>query len=301
MNSDNLILDNLTGDSGFFLRYEREIARFQSPFQEVRLVQSQTYGQVLLLDGKVQSTQVDEFIYHEALVHPAMLSHPQPRSVYIAGGGEGATLREVLRYKSVQEAVMVDLDEEVVRICREYLPSWHQGAFDDPRTRLLHEDARAILEREEKRYDVIILDLSEPVDEGPSYMLFTEEFYALCRERLNPGGLVVTQSGCPSFVYAKPFHSVTLTMERVFAKVAPYLVFIPSFASNWGFTVASDRWLPLDVPVEEMALRMENFDRGLQFLDPEYLPGMFRLPKHLKVIKNDVGRVIRDGKPLIVI
>jgi len=108
MDFSNLILDNLTEDSGFFLKFVREVVRFRSRFQDVKLVQSKTYGLVLLLDGKVQSTQVDEFIYHEALVHPAMLSHPYPRSVYIAGGGEGATLREVLRHDRVLEVVMVD-------------------------------------------------------------------------------------------------------------------------------------------------------------------------------------------------
>jgi len=301
MTNSNLILDNLTADSGFFLNFEHEIATFRSKYQEVKLVQSDTFGRVLLLDNKIQSTQVDEFIYHEALVHPAMLTHPEARSVFIAGGGEGATLREVLRHRTVEEVVMVDLDAEVVQICREHLPAWHQGAFDDPRTRLVHEDARAVLERENRTYDVVILDLSEPVDDGPSYMLFTREFYKLCSQRLNPGGLVVTQSGCPSFVYAKPFHSVTITMESVFKKVAPYLVFIPSFASNWGFTVASHRHLPLEIPMDEMALRMEDLDGSLKFLDPDYLAAMFRLPKHLKSIKTEVGRVIRDGEPLIVI
>jgi len=301
MTRKNLILDNLTSDSGFFLTYQREIATFRSPYQELKLVQSETYGRVLLLDNKIQSTEVDEFIYHEALVHPAMLTHPEPRSVFIAGGGEGATLREVLRHRSVQRAVMVDLDEEVVRICREYLPSWHQGSFDDPRTRLIHDDARAVLERGNDRYDVIILDLSEPVDDGPSYMLFTQEFYRLCRDRLNPGGLVVTQAGCPSFVYARPFYSVTVTLEKVFAKVAPYLAFIPSFASNWGFTVASDHHLPTELSMEEAGRRMEDLAGDLRFLDPPYLSGMFRLPRHLKALKGEAGRVIKDGEPLIVI
>ncbi len=301
MAHSNLILDNLTSDSGFFLRYKEEIASFNSPYQEVILLESETFGRVLLLDGKIQSTQVDEFIYHEALVHPAMVSHPEPRSVFIAGGGEGATLREVLRHDSVQEAVMVDLDEEVVRICEKYLPSWHQGAFNDPRTRIIFDDARAVLEREDRTYDVIICDLSEPVDEGPSYLLFTQEFYNLCKSRLNPGGVFVTQSGCPSFVYAVPFHSVTLTLESVFRYVLPYLVFIPSFASNWGFTVASDHHLPPQIPEDEMILRMEGLSSDLKFLDPEYLDAMFRLPKHLKRTKDEVGRIIRDGEPLVVI
>jgi spermidine synthase len=301
MARQDLILDNLTEDSGFFLEFEREVAAFRSRFQNVKLVKSKTFGLVLLLDGKIQSTQVDEFIYHEALVHPAMLSHPDPRSVYIAGGGEGATLREVLRHSSVQEAVMVDLDEEVVRICMEYLPSWHQGAFDDARTRLLFEDARAVLEKEDRTYDVIICDLSEPVDDGPSYMLFTQEFYRLCTERLNPGGVLVTQSGCPSFVYSVSFHSVTTTLESVFANVSPYLAFIPSFASNWGFTLASDS--PL-LPAAEPGIlerRIKPLVKELRCLNPEFIKSMYAVPKHLKDNKEEVGRIIRDGEPLFVI
>lgn len=301
MTDHNVILDNLTADSGFFMHYVREIAGFNSRYQEVKLVESETFGRVLLLDGKIQSTQVDEFIYHEALVHPAMLSHPDPRSIYIAGGGEGATLREVLRHDSVQEAVMVDLDEEVVGICREYLPTWHQGAFEDPRTRLLFEDARAILEKEDRTYDVIICDLSEPVDNGPSYMLFTQEFYRLCSQRLNPGGVFVTQSGCPSFVYSICFHSVTTTLELVFANVSPYLAFIPSFASNWGFTLASNSPLLPAINPDILESRIKPIAKELRYLDPDFIQSMFAIPKHLKENKEEVGRVIRDGEPLIVI
>lgn len=301
MIDQNLIFDNLTADSGFFMYYEREIAGFSSRYQEVKLVESETFGRVLILDGNIQSTQVDEFIYHEALVHPAMLSHPDPRSVYIAGGGEGATLREVLRHDSVQEAVMVDLDEDVVNICREHLPSWHQGAFDDARTRLLFKNARAVLEMEDRTYDVIICDLSEPVDDGPSYLLFTQEFYRLCRQRLNPGGVLVTQSGCPSFVYSVCFHSVTATLESVFANVSPYLAFIPSFASNWGFTLAGDSPLLPAAEPDILERRIEPLAKELKYLDVDFIPSMFSIPKHLKDNKKEVERIIRDGEPLIVI
>ena len=301
MSHKNLILDNLTKDSGFFLEYEKEVATFRSRYQEAKLVESKTCGRVLLLDGKVQSTQVDEFIYHEALVHPAMLCHQEPRSVYIAGGGEGATLREVLRYSTVQEVVMVDLDEEVVDICRENLPSWHQGAFDDPRTRLLFEDARAVLEKEDRTYDIIICDLSEPLDDGPSYMLFTQEFYRLCKKRLNPGGILVTQSGCPSFVYSVSFNSVTTTLESVFENVSPSLAFTPSFASTWGFTLASDSPLLPALDPSVLSSRMEPLESQLHYLDADFLPSMFRIPKHLKETKEEQGRIIRDGEPLIVI
>ncbi|UCF30607.1 MAG: fused MFS/spermidine synthase [bacterium] len=298
---ENTILDRLTDDSGFFLVPRSEIASFQSKYQQIRLIDTASFGLCLILDGKVQSTQADEFIYHEALVHPAMLAHPGPRSVFIAGGGEGATLREVLRHPTVEEVVMVDLDEEVVDICRRYLTSWHQGAFEDPRLRLVHMDARAVLDEEGKRYDVIVLDLSEPVDDGPSYLLFTQEFYELCRDRLQPGGVLVTQAGCPSLIYSLPFHSITVTMERVFGRVAPYEAFIPSFASNWGFTLASLGKLPPEVPEGERSKRLASLKGGLRFLDAGYLPAMFNQPKYQKENRGKVGRVIRDGKPLIVI
>lgn len=297
----DMILDYLTEDCGSFLEVEREILSCRTRYQEIRIVENATFGRVLLLDGKVQSAQADEFIYHEALVHPAMLCHPGPESVYVAGGGEGATVREVLRHASVRDVVMVDIDEEVVDLCRRHLPTWHQGALDDPRVTVRHEDARAVLEREDRFYDIMILDLSEPVDDGPSHLLFTEEFYSLCRRRLNPGGVVVTQSGCPSFVYAEFFHSVTVTMERAFRKVAPYLAFIPSFASTWGFTVASDHHLPADIPAGELALRIEALAAGLRYLDAGYLPSMFAIPGHIREIKGETGRVIRDEEPLIVV
>ena len=301
MSDPPLILDHLTSDSGFFLEYEKEIATFRSRYQNVKLVTSKTFGLVLLLDGKVQSTELDEFIYHEALVHPAMFSHKSPRSVYIAGGGEGATLREVLRHETVEEAVMVDLDEEVVDICRKHLPSWHRGAFDDNRTRLIHEDARAVLEREDSTYDVIICDLSEPVDDGPSYLLYTKEFYALCRNRLNPGGVLVTQSGCPSFAYSVSFHSVTKTLESVFTNACPYLAFVPSFATDWGFTMASDSPLLPDTDPALISKRMEPLADQLRYLDADFLPSIFQIPKYLKENRDDIGRIIRDGEPLIVI
>ena len=149
----------------------------QTKYQSVRIVRSNNFGLCLVLDGKIQSSEADEFIYHEALVHPAMLTHPGPTSVFIAGGGEGATLREVLAHNTVKRAVMVDIDEEVIALSRHYLPDHSRGAFDDPRTELYHTDARKYQEKTEDRYDVIIIDLPDPIEEGPAYLLYTREFY----------------------------------------------------------------------------------------------------------------------------
>jgi spermidine synthase len=195
---------------------------------------------------------------------------------------------------------MVDLDQEVVDLCQEYLPQWHQGAFNDPRTTLLHEDARVYLDRGEQTFDVIILDLSEPVDDGPSYLLFTQEFYRLCRSHLNPGGVIVTQSGCTSLGASAPFHSVTITMESVFERVLPFTAFIPSFGSQWGFTLASTGALPTEHHPDELRLRLEPLEDHLRFVTADHLPCLFNLPKYQREAKKRMGRIIRDGEPLVV-
>ena len=166
-----------------------------SPFQHIEVMDLEDYGRALVLDGKVQSTQHDEFIYHEALVHPVMLLHPHPVRVMIIGGGEGATLREVLRHRTVQRALMVDIDREVVDVSRALLPELHGGAFEDVRTELVFEDARRWLEAHDEIFDVIIVDLSDPIEEGPCYRLYTREFYQLVTSRLSPGGMISLQSG----------------------------------------------------------------------------------------------------------
>ena len=124
-----------------------EVFHARSDFQDIEIVETEGYGRCLLLGGEVQSFEADEYIYHESLVHPAMLLHPAPRQVLVIGGGEGATLREVLRHRSVERAVMVDLDPQVIAAAREHLPSFHAGSFDDPRVRIEFADGRAFIER----------------------------------------------------------------------------------------------------------------------------------------------------------
>src|SRR5438552_6007724 len=173
----------------------RTIVEAQTKFQHVEILQTAAYGKTLVLDGRIQSSQADEFIYHDALVHPGMLTtEGPPRTALVIGGGEGATLREVLRYPSITRAVMVDIDGEVVDLCRRHLPEMHQGAFEDRRAEVRHEDARGYLEKTADRFDFITIDLVEPLEEGPACMLFTREFYTLVRDPLTPGGPMTMQA-----------------------------------------------------------------------------------------------------------
>lgn len=145
-----------------------------SKFQTVDVVDLEPFGRTLLIDGLIQSCQVDEYVYHESLVHPALLAHPCPKSVYIGGGGEGSTAREVLRHSTVERCVMVDIDEDVVKFCRENLPE-NSEAFADSRLELVIDDAKAVLEQSPTGFDVIIMDLDDPLEGGPCYQLYTVE------------------------------------------------------------------------------------------------------------------------------
>ena len=159
----------------------------KSKYQVIEVLENECFGRCLVLDGKTQSAQFDEFIYHQSLVQPTMVAHPKPEKVFIGGGGEGATAREVLRHNTVKQVTMVDLDQEVVEICQKYLPEHHQGAFDDSRLILKFDDAYEYLKNIEEQFDVIVLDLSDPMDNGPSYLLYTIGFYSMIRDRLAPG------------------------------------------------------------------------------------------------------------------
>jgi spermidine synthase len=271
----------------------------QTPFQSLDILELGSYGKALLLDGRIQSSSRDEFIYHETLVHPAMLCHPDPRRVFIVGGGEGATLREVLRHRTVQRALMVDIDEEVVTRCRDFLPEWHQGAFEDPRTDLRYLDARKYLEETSETFDVVIIDISEPIEEGPAYLLFTREFYQVVRERLSPAGVISLQAGTVSLNDLQCFAAIHKTLEGVFPVVAPYWASVPSFALPWGFSLASKQQDPRQLTPAEVDKLVADRIAG----EPRYYDGIthqasFLLPKHIRTRLASETRIIEDNHPL---
>ena len=273
----------------------------KTAFQEVEVVDSLQHGRCLLLDGKTQSAEADEFIYHEGLVHPAMVTHPNPVSVFIAGGGEGATLREALAHNTVKRAVMVDLDSEVVEVCVRYLPNHHRGAFDDPRTELHHRDAREYLETTQDTYDVIIIDLPDPQEAGPASLLYTQNFYRLLSQRLNPQGVMAVQSEPCMVGNLEAFSAINNTLRSVFPHVYPYHIMVPSFASDWGFNLASLGPNPLALNVQEVDRRLA--DRGcalLRFYDGVTHNGLFALPKHVRTTLENEQRIITEDDPLVV-
>ena len=275
----------------------------RTPYQEVVVQDGAAFGRSLVLDGKTQSTEVDEFVYHEGLVHPAMISHPAPTSVFVAGGGEGATIREVLKHDAVESVVMVDIDSKVVDLCREYLPNHHRGSFDDPRVRLINADALAYLESTSERFDIVIIDVPDPLEAGPAYLLFTQEFYSLVRDRLRPGGVMVSQSGPtgPSF-YEQCFSAVANTVASVFPVVTMSETFVPSFGSTWGFVIGSLGEDPGDLSPEGVDARIAARITGqLRYFDGTTLRGMVSVPKYLRESVASESRIITRDTPLFVV
>lgn len=282
----------------------------RTPYQTVQILDTETFGRCLVLDGKTQSTEVDEYIYHESLVHPALLFHPRPESVFIGGGGEGATLREVLCHNTVRRVVMLDLDSDVVDLCRRYFPGHHQGGFDDPRLELRHEDARQYLASCQERFDVIVLDLVDPIEGGPSYLLYTREFYDIARSKLNPGGVLVTQAGPAGLLnYTECFTAIARTLTTVFPRTYAYTVYVPAFTTLWGFVLAfAGGQRDGDTPqLEELephaidSLISQRLSRGLRYYDGIAHRGMFALPKYLRRGIDEETRVVTDSDPVFMV
>jgi len=279
----------------------------QTPFQHVQVVETHQFGKTLVLDGKTQSALKDEFMYHETLVHPVMLAHPCPKVVYIGGGGEMATAREILKHKSVEKVVMVDLDEQVVQICKEMLPEWNNGCVDDPRLEIVYDDAYAYLMKSDLKFDVIIMDIADPIEAGPAVVMYTKECYNALLSKMNPDGVFVTQSGaCASYNFEECFTPVNSTLRSVFDFVVPFAADIPSFASTWGFNLAYNKangsglvseWTPESVD-KKLADRLIMND--LRYYDGITHRGLFSLPKYVRVGLAAESRVITEADPIFM-
>jgi spermidine synthase len=276
----------------------RTLAYRKTKFQEMYIVETGAYGKALVLDGKWQSSTVDEFLYHEPLVHPAMLLHGNPRRVLILGGGEGATAREVLRWKSIERAVMIDIDGEVVDACRSHLPEMHQGAFDDPRLEVVIQDALKYLDETEQTFDVVISDLSDPIEEGPSFKLFTKEYFEKARRVLASSGLFVVQAGPVSPVEMHLHCRLACTLRTVFPHTASLTTYVPTYAAPWSCILASAS--PIDLrpdPDETDRQLVEKTTGGLKMLDGPALLGLYQLPKHLRTAIAEETQVYTLAEP----
>lgn len=276
----------------------RILASKTTRYQEMHIVESGAYGKALVLDGKWQSCTGDEFIYHEPLVHPAMILHGAPKRVLVLGGGEGATVREALRWKSVERVVMVDIDGEVVDACREHLPEMHQGALDDPRTELVIGDALDYLDAGHEPFDIVISDLSDPIEDGPSFKLFTKEYFQKAAGVLAPDGVFVLQAGPISPIEITAHARTVNTVKAVWPHVTTMIAPTPTYGSPWGFALARSRAFDLSPdPAAIDRLLLKRTTGGLRFVDGRSLLALFHPPVYVRRAIERETRVYTLGEP----
>ena len=259
---------------------EHDVSRWlfsqETEFQRIDVFETPQYGRVLALGGVINTTEKDERGYHEMLVHVPLMAHPDPKDVLIIGGGDGGTLREVVRHTEVERAVMVEIDEVVVEACREHLPTI-ACAFEHPRAHLIIGDGLAhVRDSAEGSYDVILVDSTDPVDAAVE--LFTPEFYAHCHRALKKGGILVPQSDSFTY-YPERVDKIQRTLADLFDVCTLYTSHVPTYPSGlWSFTFASKGVEPWG-DEERVDTRYEAIEDGLCYYTPELHRAAFALPK----------------------
>ncbi|NPA27129.1 MAG: polyamine aminopropyltransferase [Chloroflexi bacterium] len=272
--TDDWLTERWTPDARFAVRVREAIFSMRSRYQQIDIVDTFQFGRMLWLDGTVQTSEADHWAYHEMLVHVPMFTHPNPKRVLIVGGGDGGALYHVLQHP-VEEAVMVEIDREVVRAARSYLTAIHGRAFDDPRARLVYEDAFTYLAQTQPRFDVVIMDTTDPV--GPAMRLFTEDFYALVRRNLADDGIVSAQSGSP-WIQPEVVQRNWYAMEPHFAKRALYLGHVPTYPGGlWAFALATPQG-ELYPPLKTLRARFAARKLRTNYYTPQGHEAAFVLP-----------------------
>jgi spermidine synthase len=255
----------------------------RSDFQKIDVYENGCFGRVLTLDDLVQTTERDEYCYHEMLVHPALAALERVERVLIIGGGDGGTLRHVLMHGPT-DVVMCEIDEEVVRVCRELMPSLSDGAFDDPRARVVFADGAAFVAEHEGSFDAVVVDGSDAV--GPATVLFSEAFYAACRRALVPGGVFVAQTGSPMF-QADEFDLALRNLSLAFPTVEPYLGSVPTYPGVlWSYMAATDGDAVSGVSVDVVAERVRARQISTRYYTPELHTAAFVLPAFVETLRE---------------
>ena len=266
-------------------RIEKMLHEVRTDHQHLVIFQNPRMGRVMALDGVIQTTEADEFIYHEMLTHVPILAHGAAKRVLIIGGGDGGMLREVAKHSTVEHITMVEIDGTVVEMCKEFLPTHSNGAFEDSRLNLVIDDGMRFVAATEEKFDVIISDSTDPI--GPGEVLFSENFYQACHRCLNEGGILVTQNGTP-FMQLSGVQTTAGRMNGLFADWHFYQAAIPTYIGGamtfaWGATDKAYRKLPLET------LRQRFAGSGIvtRYYNPEVHIGAFALPQYvLSAIKK---------------
>ncbi len=286
MKTDLWYTEKQTSHVGLTCQVTNVLLSKKTLYQELAVLETSQFGRMLVLDGMVQTTIADEFVYHEMITHVAMQTHPCPRRVLVVGGGDGGVLREIVKYASVEKAILAEIDGEVIEASRRYLPEI-SSALDHPRVEIIIEDGVEHVRKYREHYDVIIVDSTEPV--GPAIALFTREFYQDAYAALRKDGILVAQTESP-FFNRDLIRNAYCQLDSIFPLTSLYLASIPTYPSGlWSFVLASKEHDPLKVHLPRHSLEK------MRYYCADVHRGAFALPLFVRelVAKVESGKLER--------
>jgi spermidine synthase len=280
--TDVWVNETLYPDWGQRFLVKRELARVKSDFQDIMLFESTSHGRVMVLDGVIQITERDEFVYQEMLTHVPLLAHGAAKRVLIIGAGDGGVLRRVLQHQNVEKCVMVEIDGEVIRLCQEHMPDVAGDAWTNPRGQVIVGDGiDYVRQAEAGSFDVVIVDSTDPI--GVGEVLFTDEFYHNAARLLSGDGLIVNQCGVP-FMQADELRETSLRRGKFFADISAYVAAVPTYVGGFMTLGWSAKTKGLrEVPVSEIRRRAEaaGILGTTRYWTPEIHAGCFNLPPYI--------------------
>jgi len=280
--TDVWVNETLYPDWGQRFLVQRELARAKSEFQDIMIFESTSHGRVMVLDGVIQITERDEFVYQEMLTHVPLLAHGAAKRVLIIGAGDGGVLKRVLQHKNVEKCVMVEIDGEVIRLCQEHMADIAGDAWTNPRGEVIVGDGiDYVRQAEAGSFDVVIVDSTDPI--GVGEVLFTDEFYHNAARLLSADGLIVNQCGVP-FMQADELRETSLRRGKFFADISAYVAAVPTYVGGFMTLGWSAKTKGLrDVPVAEIRRRAQaaGILGTTRYWTPEIHTGCFNLPPYI--------------------
>ncbi len=271
--------ETLHAGFGQYFSVDNVLYREKTEHQDLVIFENAALGRVMALDGVVQTTERDEFIYHEMMTHVPLLAHGAAKRVLIIGGGDGAMLREVSRHKAIEQITMVEIDAGVVNFCKQYLPNHSAGAYDDPRFNLVIDDGVNFVATCSDKFDVIISDCTDPI--GPGESLFTSAFYAGCKRCLNENGIFVAQNGV-CFLQQEEAINSHRKLSHYFGDVSFYQAAIPTYYGGiMTFAWASDNPTLRQLDAATLQARFDAAGLTCRYYNPAIHTGSFALPQYL--------------------
>ncbi|MCP2604529.1 polyamine aminopropyltransferase [Candidatus Aminicenantes bacterium AH-873-B07] len=257
---------------GLFFKVKKVHFNEKSPFQKIEVIENDFFGKILIIDNLVQTTEKDEFFYHEMLIHPAFTTHPSPQKILIIGGGDGGALREVLRYQ-VKEVVLIEIDEKVIEASRKFFPNLSHS-FKDKRVKVIIANAAEYIKKLREKFDIVIVDSSDPV--GPSKALFQKEFFSSLKKIVKKDGIIIAQTGSPLY-HKKIIKELNKFLKKIYKIVKFYISPVPTYPSGiWSFVYLSENINPLDIKRKEPS--------NLKYYNKDIHLTSFTLPNFIKEI-----------------